>query len=194
MTNIRQAMSTRQIDSWLVERFAQVADETYRHFNARVVATVGPERMMGVRTPDQRRIAREAERLNGIDSWLDALPHRLFEATQVHAFIICRMHDYGTCIRRIDQLLPHIDNWATCDQMSPKVLAKRPDETCTHALRWMASAHTAASRAPVAPRRCPVMDFVEEMLICRACSPNTSLNAFVSMASFMRVDVPCALM
>ena len=142
MTSIRQAMSTRQIDSWLVERFAQVADETYRHFNARVVATVGPERMMGVRTPDQRRIAREAERLNGIDSWLDALPHRLFEATQVHAFIICRMHDYGTCIRRIDQLLPHIDNWATCDQMSPKVLAKRPDETCTHALRWMASAHT----------------------------------------------------
>ena len=61
-------------------------------------------------------------------------------------------------------------------------------------LSLIASAQNAASSAPVAPSRWPVMDFVDEMLMSFAPSPNTSLNAFVSITSFRWVDVPCALM
>jgi 3-methyladenine DNA glycosylase AlkD len=139
-------MDVRSIDEWLWSRYLDAADEAYRPFNARVVATVDPARMVGVRTPDQRRIAREAARLPGIDKWMDALPHDVFESMQVHAFIISALKDYDECVWRIERFLPHVDNWATCDQMSPKVLAKRPDETTDHALQWMESAHTYTCR------------------------------------------------
>ena len=139
-------MDVAQVDQFLESRFAEVVDAEYGAFNARVVATVDPARMLGVRTPDQRRIAREASRLDGIDAWLDQLPHEHFESMQVHAFVISGLRDYDECLRRINQFLPHVDNWATCDQMSPKVLAKRPDETTAHALRWMDSPQTYTCR------------------------------------------------
>lgn len=139
-------MGVNQIDKWLESRFAEAADEKYRDFNARVVATVDPSRVLGVRTPDLRRIAREAALLPGIDAWLGELPHEFFESMQVHAFVVSAIKDYDECVRRIDLFLPHVDNWATCDQMSPKALAKRPDKTTAHALRWMEDPHTYACR------------------------------------------------
>lgn len=134
------------MDEWLESQYAAVADEEYRFFNARVVATVDLERMFGVKTPELRRIAREAARRPDLGSWLDELPHRWFESMQVHAFVVGAIRDYDECVLRVDQFLPHVDNWATCDQLSPKVFSKRPDETLGHALRWMESKQTYVCR------------------------------------------------
>ena len=102
--------------------------------------------MLGVRTPDLRRIAREVRDMPETRAWLNELPHQRFESMQVHAFVVSSLKDYEECVRRIDQFLPHVDNWATCDQLLPKVLAKRPKATRDHALRWMASQHTYTCR------------------------------------------------
>ena len=51
-----------------------------------------------------------------------------------------------------------------------------------------------ASSAAEAPRRCPVMDFVELIESLRAASsPRESLSAFTSLRSPVGVEVPCAL-
>ncbi|MDO4797864.1 MAG: DNA alkylation repair protein [Coriobacteriales bacterium] len=139
-------MDASRIDQWLESRYAQLADERYREFNARIVATVDPERMLGVRTPDLRRMAREVARMSGIEVWLDELPHMRFESMQVHAFVVGALKDYDECVCRINRFLPHVDNWATCDQLSPKVLAKRPKQTTALALGWMESPHTYTCR------------------------------------------------
>lgn len=42
----------------------------------------------------------------------------------------------------IDAFLPYVDNWATCDLMSPKVFKKYPSELILDIQRWMASTRT----------------------------------------------------
>src|SRR5712691_2448221 len=56
------------------------------------------------------------------------------------------------------------------------------------------SADSAASSAPAAPSRCPVIDLVDAKISLRAWAPNTAFTAAVSAASPCGVEVPCALM
>lgn len=118
---------------------SQNVDPAYGDFMARLIPTVARERIVGVRTPDLRRIAKALARREDADAFLRALPHRLLEENQAHAFAIGLEHDYDVAIERYEAFLPHVDNWATCDQMSVKVLAQRPDETLAHVERWLAS-------------------------------------------------------
>lgn len=117
----------------------QNIDPAYGDFMARLIPTVARERVVGVRTPDLRRIAKALARHEDADAFLRALPHRLFEENQVHSFAIGLERDYDVAIKRYEAFLPHVDNWATCDQMPVKVLAQRPDETLAHVERWLAS-------------------------------------------------------
>lgn len=120
---------------------AENVDVGYRDFHSRLVPTVDARTIAGVRTPDLRRIAKELVRREDADAFLRALPHRLFDENQVHAFAIGLERDYDTALELYERFLPFVDNWATCDQLPVKVLAKRPDETLSHVERWLASGH-----------------------------------------------------
>ena len=52
----------------------------------------------------------------------------------------------------------------------------------------------AASMAPAAPSKCPVIDLVELIARLYAWSPYILFIAIVSYLSFSGVEVPCALM
>ena len=41
-----------------------------------------------------------------------------------------------------EAFLPHVNNWATCDQLSPKVFAKHKAELLDHIYRWIDSCET----------------------------------------------------
>lgn len=114
-------------------------DAGYRDFMARLMPTVDPVRVVGVRTPVLRAIARELARRPDAPSYLRALPHRLFEEMQVHAFAIGLERDYDAALALYDRFLPHVDNWATCDQLPVKVLAKDPGRTLQKVGEWLAS-------------------------------------------------------
>lgn len=120
---------------------AENVDVGYRDFHSRLVPTVDARTIAGVRTPDLRRIAKELVRREDVNAFLRALPHRLFDENQVHAFCIGLERDYDTALELYERFLPHVDNWATCDQLPVKVLAKRPDETLERVERWLASKH-----------------------------------------------------
>lgn len=114
-------------------------DEGYGDFMARCIPTLDRRRIAGVRTPDLRRIARMLGRREDAGSFMRALPHRLFEENQVHALALGAVGDYDAAIGLYDAFLPHVDNWATCDQLPVRVLAQRPAETLAHVDRWLAS-------------------------------------------------------
>lgn len=120
---------------------AENVDVGYRDFNSKLLPTVDSRTMAGVRTPALRKIAKELARREDADAFLRTLPHRLFDENQVHAFCIGLERDYDTALELYERFLPHVDNWATCDQLPVKVLAKRPDETLGHVERWLASEH-----------------------------------------------------
>lgn len=118
-------------------------DPAYRDFQARLIPNISKDTIIGVRTPDLRRIAKELEEK---DDFLRQLPHGYFEENQVHAFILERCRDYGKTIALVEDFLPYVDNWATCDQLSPKVFRKHKEDLLTHIPDWLRSEHAYSVR------------------------------------------------
>lgn len=127
-------MTTDEIRS----RLFALQDVKYRNFQSGLIPNIPPETMIGVRTPELRQLAKEV----GInEDFLAALPHRYFDENQLHAFIISAIRDKSECLRRAEEFLPYVDNWATCDQMSLKCFRKSPEELLPRIRIWIKSPH-----------------------------------------------------
>ena len=124
------------------ERLFALRDEGFGKFQAKLMPTADPESIIGVRTPQLRSLAKEMIKRADAKDFLDALPHRYFDENQLHAFMISEMKDFGECIARVQSFLPFVDNWATCDQLSPKVFKKHHSELFQHIRTWIQSNHT----------------------------------------------------
>lgn len=121
------------------------ANNDHAEFMARLLPGIDKERFVGVKTPELRTLAKEiaAGKYPGIDpdKFMDELPHELFEENQIHGFMISGMKDFDAAIERLEKFLPHIDNWATCDQTSPKIFRKNKERLLPYVLDWIRSDH-----------------------------------------------------
>ena len=59
------------------------------------------------------------------DKFLSALPQRYYEENQLHAVLLAAKKDYAECLNGVEVSFPYADNWATYDQLSPKVFRKQ---------------------------------------------------------------------
>jgi 3-methyladenine DNA glycosylase AlkD len=117
-------------------------DEAYAAFTRKLQPTLAPERIIGVRTPVLRKLAKQ---ISGEDYGLQFLgecPHTYFEENQLHGFIISGRKDFAQCMDELEQFLPYMDNWATCDQTSPKIFKKYRQELLPYITKWLSSDHT----------------------------------------------------
>ena len=105
-------------------RLLAAQDIAYRDFQRKLIPNHDPETIIGVRTPQLRAIAKELHKAKEDNAFLDALPHATFEENQLHAFLIEQEKDFDACLALVNRFLPYVDNWATCDQLAPKALAK----------------------------------------------------------------------
>ena len=127
--------------SAITERLLSLADEGYRQFQIPLMPTVDPKRVIGVRTPILRKMAKDLAGTPEAEEFLLALPHTYYEENNLHAFLVEQIKDYSQCISAIDAFLPYVDNWSTCDGWSPKILKKHPDELLTKIKEWMGDEH-----------------------------------------------------
>ncbi len=128
------------------EKLLSLSDDKYRRFQSALIPTLDESRVVGVRIPDIRRLAKEIDSADERDAFLSSLPHKTYDEDNLHASLIALIKDYDLCISRLDEFLPFVDNWATCDMMSPKVLAKCPEKTLEKAYEWMQSEHVYTCR------------------------------------------------
>ena len=124
------------------EELFSLQDPGYRDFQGMLIPSNKDASMIGVRTPELRRLARAYAGREDIAEFLDDLPHQYFDENQLHAFIISGIKDYEKCVKEVIRFLPYVDNWATCDQMSPKVFRKHRQELAEQAEEWIGSDHT----------------------------------------------------
>ena len=124
------------------QQLKSLADEKYREMQVTIIPTVAPETIIGVRTPELRKMAKELAKRSDISDFLSDLPHKYFEENQLHAFVLSEMKDFESCIRYVDAFLPYVDNWATCDQMSPKIFKKHKEELLSWISTWISSEET----------------------------------------------------
>ena len=116
-------------------------DTGYRDFQMKLIPTAGPETMIGVRTPALRKYAKALIKAGQAVEFLKNLPHTYFDENQLHAFILSELKDYDLCIEETDRFLPYVDNWATCDQLSPGVFKKNHARLSEKIPEWISPAY-----------------------------------------------------
>ena len=124
------------------EHLFALQDIKYRDFQAKLIPTVTADSVIGVRTPELRKYAAELLKQGAYDEFLKDLPHRYFDENQLQAFVISGMKDYDRCMEELCRFLPYVDNWATCDQMSPKIFKKHRTELLKKIREWIAAEET----------------------------------------------------
>lgn len=125
----------------IIETLFSLQDLEYRRFQCKLMPTVNPDTVIGVRTPELRALAKRIKGDLRVEAFLSELPHRYYEENNLHAFLITQGTDYDACIRALERFLPYVDNWATCDMMRPKCFRRHLNELLKQIEVWLISAH-----------------------------------------------------
>lgn len=126
----------------VAERLLELQDLKYRDFNSKLIPSVDPELVIGVRTPELRKFAREFAKDSESAVFLGELPHKYYEENCLHAFVIEQIKDFDTAVKMTEEFLPYIDNWATCDMFFPKIFSKNADALLPLIKKWIKSDKT----------------------------------------------------
>ena len=141
-----------------IELFS-LQDLKYKEFHQKLMPTVNPDKVIGIRTPVLRQFAKAFLKREEAESFLKNLPHKYYEEDNLHAFLLEEIKDYETLIQELNIFLPFIDNWATCDMMRPKILKNHKTELLEDIKRWLNSKDTYTIRFAV---NCLMNYYLEE--------------------------------
>ncbi len=122
-------------------RLLGMQDREYGDFNSRIIPNIPRESIIGVRSPELKKLAAEY-RGRDIGGFLADLPHRYIEENYIHAQFINGMKSFDECMGETERFLPYIDNWETCDSLAPKAFRKNKPVLLEKSAQWRRSSHT----------------------------------------------------
>ena len=126
----------------LYKKLYELQDLKYREMQIKIIPAIKPDSVIGVRTPELKTMAKELLKSGEYRDFLEEVPHKYFEEDQMHAFIISGIKDLNECLAELEKFLPYVNNWATCDQMSPKIVKRHKDVLLEHIKEWIKSDKT----------------------------------------------------
>ena len=124
------------------EKLFKLQDKEYRKIQVKTITNIDPDTIIGVRTPELKKLANEMFKSGNYKSFIEDLPHKYFDENQLHAFIISKIKNYDECLDAFNKFLPYIDNWATCDQSCPNAFKKNSDKLIKEIKVWINSKKT----------------------------------------------------
>lgn len=124
------------------KKLFEMQDLKYRDFHSRLIPNIDKERIIGVRTPQLRKLAAEFSKCDDAADFMSYLPHKYYEENNLHAMLIEHIKDYDAAIVATERFLPFIDNWATCDMFRPKAFAKNKAALIVKIYEWLDSDKT----------------------------------------------------
>lgn len=125
-----------------INRLFELQDKNYAAFHAKLVPVPDKSTIIGVRSPDMKKLAKELKNDEGKLEFLNTLPHKYYEENSLHgSFISTISKDINVIFTYIDKFLPYVDNWATCDSLvgNMKIFAKYPDIVYKKILEYLKS-------------------------------------------------------
>lgn len=117
-------------------------DKSYKEFHSKLMPTINPDSIIGIRVPVLRNYTKtlfNENSLQELNPFLKNLPHEFYEENNIHAFLIEKITNFEECIIYIEEFLPFVDNWATCDMMNPKIFKKYPNKLLDKIYQWINS-------------------------------------------------------
>ena len=130
----------------LYDRLAAVKDEEYRIFQTKLVPNIPSESILGVRTPEMRKLAKEVFESQDRDAFLSDLPHAWYEENLIHFFVLAMIRDFDECVQKVEAFLPYVDCWPVSDQATPKAFRKNHEKLLPYIRKWIASEHVYTAR------------------------------------------------
>ncbi len=139
-------------------------DEKYREFHSSLVPNIDGQKIIGVRMPTLRKIAKSLEKDASFsnedkNAFLCNLPHEYYEENILHAIFLSGEKSFDVAIEKVEVFLPYIDNWALCDTFSPKCFEKNVDKLWGHIEKWLCSNKTYTVRFGIV---CAMRYFLDE--------------------------------
>ncbi|MCI5744893.1 MAG: DNA alkylation repair protein [Erysipelotrichaceae bacterium] len=125
----------------IVDYLLELKDDKYAMFISALTPSIFKDRFIGVRAPLLKQLAKTLS-MQEINDFLHDLPHFYFDENMLHSVLLSNIKDYQSCIEKVQEFLPYIDNWAVCDTIKPKVFKKNKDDLMKHILLWIKSNHT----------------------------------------------------
>lgn len=116
-------------------------DENYRRFHAKLIPDIPIDNIIGVRTPVLRKYAKEVAKLPEANIFLERLPHSYYEENNLHGALLSLLYpkDIIAFMEQLERFLPYVDNWATCDMLSPKIFKKHLSYVYERVQKWLQS-------------------------------------------------------
>lgn len=132
----------KEVEKNVQKQLFALADPEYKTFHCRLMPTVDPQTVIGIRTPILRKFAADFAKTEEAALFLEHLPHTYYEENNLHGFLIEKIKDYNTVIKELNRFLPYVNNWATCDMISPKIFKKHRPELLEQIHAWLEDKHT----------------------------------------------------
>lgn len=132
--------------SYSSKKLESIKDTKYQEFQSKLVPNIPKESILGIKSPELKKIAKEIFLSKDREDFLASLPHHYYEENLIHFFIIALIKDFDECIKEVDKFLPYVDCWPVSDQGSPKVFKKHHKELLEHVKRWITSSHIYTAR------------------------------------------------
>ena len=126
----------------ILKELFSLSDEKYKDFHKKLIPTVDENLIIGIRTPVLRKFAKSIVGTADAEKFLNTLPHKYYDENCLHAFLIEEIKDFDKCVEKLEQFLPYIDNWATCDMLKPKTFKNNPGKTLKLLKKWLNSENT----------------------------------------------------
>ena len=130
------------IEQEVQSKLFELQDLSYQDFHSKLIPTVLKDKIIGVRTPALRKFAKDFGKSEKAAEFMKILPHKYYEENNLHAFLIEQIKDFDDCIYALDNFLLFIDNWATCDMLTPKILGENLPLLYEKIVEWTKSEHT----------------------------------------------------
>ena len=170
------------INDFVEKQLFKISDSQYKKFQLTLMPGISHDSVIGVRIPVLRRYARDFVKTSCAEEFLSVLPHKYYDENNLHAFLIEQIKDFDKCVEALYIFLPYVDNWATCDMMSPKILAKEPRLLLQHIDRWISSEHIYMVRfAILSLMRYYLDDEFEESILSRVANIESD-EYYINMA------------
>lgn len=123
------------------KKLFELQDKDYALFQAKLTPTVDPALFIGVRIPECRALAKNLYKndIDEVERFFSELPHKYYDENMLHGLLISEIKDFDLCVSKLETFLPHVDNWAVCDIMSPKCFKKHKSELLPLIETWTKS-------------------------------------------------------
>lgn len=109
------------MSSSISQAVRELAEPKLAEFTAKLLPTVDPARILGVRTPALRKLSKKLlrEHPQEASDFIAAVPHDFQEEDLLHVLLLNEERDFAAWHTAITSFLPYMTNWTLTDAVSP---------------------------------------------------------------------------